>query len=265
VLNYKNLYFGEETMRIGFFDSGVGGLTVLAEALRQLPNEDYIYFADRVHAPYGTRSKTEVRKYVLEAVSFMAGKGLKALVVACNTATSITIDDLRAQYSFPILGMEPAVKLALERTDSKRILVLATPLTLKEKRYKDLVMRLDHFHLVDALALPGLVEFAENFVFEKEVIHNYLKHEFKDLDLHNYSTVVLGCTHFPYYKNYLQEIFPPSVEFIDGSVGTIKQLKKILNLKDSAEKGLGDVVFYTSGVKEPQNTEYEKYLRILQK
>jgi glutamate racemase len=158
-------------MTIGFFDSGVGGLTVLAEALRQLPEENYIYYADTEHVPYGIRNKDEVRRFVLQAVDFMAAQNIKALVVACNTATSIAINNLRQKYDFPVLGMEPAVKPAVEKNGTqkglKRVLVAATQLTLREQKYQDLVSRVDQDHIVDGIALPELVEYAENFVFSQ--------------------------------------------------------------------------------------------------
>ena len=128
-------------MKIGFFDSGIGGITVLNEAIKQLPNEDYIYFADTDNTPYGVKPKDEVKKYILAAIDFIYAKGVDAIVIACNTATSIAIEDLREKYNIPILGMEPAVKPAIEKNHStnKRVLVTATPLTLKEEKLKNLM------------------------------------------------------------------------------------------------------------------------------
>lgn len=251
-------------MRIGFFDSGVGGITVLNEALKQLPKEDYMYYADTNHVPYGTKSKEEVKELILEAVDFMAGKGIKALVVACNTATSIAINDLRRKYCFPILGMEPAVKPAVEKNREKRVLVTATPLTLKEEKYQDLVARLDHDHVVDGVALPELVEYAEKFNFDRQEVLAYLRNKLSSNDLQLYGTVVLGCTHFPFYKSLFRELFPQGTDIIDGSIGTVTYLKKILQEKDlCSEKGHGDVLFYSSGRKELQGSRYLHYLDIL--
>ena len=106
-------------MRIAIFDSGIGGITVLAEALKQLPQEDYVYYADTLHVPYGEKTKQQVRNYIFKAVDFLAGTGIKALVVACNTATSIAVNDLRQRHSFPVIGMEPAVKPAVQRRQSR--------------------------------------------------------------------------------------------------------------------------------------------------
>ncbi|HHV65343.1 MAG TPA: glutamate racemase [Peptococcaceae bacterium] len=250
-------------MKIGFFDSGVGGITVLSEALRQLPQEDYLYFADTDHVPYGLKTKEEVRKLVLEAVEFMWREGIKALVVACNTATSIAINDLRRKYSIPILGMEPAVKPAVENNGSKRVLVTATPLTLQEEKYQNLVSKLDHAHIVDGVALPELVEYAERFIFAEEVIVPYLRQKLAKLDLAQYGTVVLGCTHFSYFKNSFQQVFPLA-KIIDGSLGTVNHLKNtLLAQKLISDQGKGEVVFYTSGRKEGDDSRYYRYLELL--
>jgi len=251
-------------MKIGFFDSGVGGITVLSEALKLLPEENYIYYADTEHVPYGIRNREEVLKNILEAVEFISQEGIKALVVACNTATSIAISELRSRYCFPVLGMEPAVKPALEKNGSKRIMVCATPLTLHEEKYQNLMVRLGHADMVDGVALPELVEYAENFIFDEKIINEYLKRKFCSYDLNRFGTVVLGCTHFPFYRDSFQKVFPPGTEIIDGSTGTVKYLKKILVERDLCEKGGGDIIFYSSGKKQSADSRYEKYLKLLQ-
>jgi len=252
-------------MRIGFFDSGVGGITVLKEALRLLPGEDFLYYADTVNVPYGTKSKDEVKKFIFAAVDFIAKREIKALVVACNTATSIAINDLRKEYGFPILGMEPAVKPAVEKRKDKRVLVLATPLTLKEEKYHNLVERIDFDHIVDAQPLPELVDYAELFVFDRHIISNYLKEKLASFDLKQYGTVVLGCTHFPFYKSFFKELFPEGTDIIDGSIGTVKYLKWVLEQKNLlAGNGNGHVAFYSSGKSEPSGSRYEKYLKLLE-
>jgi glutamate racemase len=253
-------------MRIGFFDSGIGGITVLHKALQLLPKEDYIYYADTEHVPYGIKNKEEVKGFILEAVEFMSKEGIKALVVACNTATSIAINDLRRIYSFPILGMEPAVKPAVEKNCSKRIMVTATPLTLQEEKYQNLISRLGHAHIVDGVALPELVEFAENRIFDEAVIIDYLHQMLLSYHLHEYGTVVLGCTHFPFFKNCFRKLFPEDTDIIDGSLGTVNYLKKTLaesNMLNST--GHGEIQFYSSGIKEDSERKYREYLYHLQR
>lgn len=253
-------------MRIGFFDSGVGGITVLHEALHQLPNEDFLYYADTDNVPYGTKSKEKVQGYIFDAVEFMAREGIKALVVACNTATSIAINDLRQEYSFPILGMEPAVKPAVENNCTKRVLVAATPLTLREEKFKNLVTKLGHAHIIDGVALPELVEYAEAFIFEEEIILKYLQDKLRSFNLDDYGTVVLGCTHFPFFRDSFRKLLSTGTHIIDGNKGTINYLKKILienNLNNTGNQG-GDIIFFSSGKREPEDSRYTDYLKMLE-
>jgi len=242
-------------MKIGFFDSGIGGLTVLHEALKILPNESYIYYADSDNVPYGNKSKDEIKKYVFEAVNFLAKKDLKALVIACNTATSVAIEDLRKSFQFPIIGMEPAVKPAINLNNNKRILVFATELTLKETKFSNLVNQLDKAQKIDFIPLQELVIHAENFNFDKKIIKNYLKEKFSKITLQDYGTIVLGCTHFPYFKNDISELVPEDIQIIDGNKGTVNHLKNILG--ENIGEGKGNIEFYQSG----RWVEKEKFIK----
>ncbi|MBS4537258.1 glutamate racemase [Clostridium sp. D2Q-11] len=248
-------------MKIGIFDSGVGGITVLKEALKQLPNEEYIYYADTENVPYGTKPKEEVKGYIFNVVKFLADKDIDALVIACNTATSIAVKELRKKYSFPIIGMEPAVKPAIEKSEDKKVLVTATTLTLKEQKFQDLVTKLHSEDIVDPLPLPKLVEYAENFIFDEEIIIPYLQRELSSYNLDEYGTIVLGCTHFPFYKDYFKKIVPNHIEIIDGNEGTIKHLKNTLNLEDSTLWRRSKVTFYLSGKEDKE--VLKKYLDII--
>lgn len=249
-------------MSVGVFDSGIGGLTVLKEALKVLPNEDYLYYADTKHVPYGTKPKEEVRGYIFDAADFFASKGVEALVVACNTATSIAINDLRKKYDFPIIGMEPAVKPAVEKVDDRRVLVLATPITVREKKLHDLVERLDSEDIVDLHALPGLVEFAEKFNFDEKDVISYLLDEFSRYDLKEYGAVVLGCTHFVFFRKHFEMILPEGVDIIDGNLGTVNRLKSLLDQRGLSHKGRGSIEFYCSGDKETDDSKYKRYLEL---
>lgn len=251
-------------MKIGILDSGIGGLTVLKEALRVLPGESYLYYADSANVPYGTKKKEIVRQYIFDGVAFLASQGVKALVIACNTATSIAVADLRREYTFPILGMEPAVKPAISKCAGKRVLVFATPLELKEEKFVNLVSRLDADNIVDSLPLPGLVDFAEALVFDKKVISAYLKEELSGFDTSQYGTVVLGCTHFPYYRDSIREFFPGETEIIDGNAGTVNYLARILKEKGLlADDTSGTVDFFVSGGKLADRARFETCLRYL--
>lgn len=239
-------------MRIGLLDSGVGGVTVLAEALRRMPGEDYLYFADTRNVPYGEKPKEEVRRFIFEGVEQMLELEMKALVIACNTATSIAAEDLRRKYSFPIIGMEPAVKPAVLRNEmqEKRVLVCATSLTLKETKYKQLVSAIDRKHIVDSLALPGLVELAESRIFGGDEAEGYLRSAMSCLELEQYGTVVLGCTHFPLFKEVFRKLLPPGTDVIDGAEGTVKHLAAVLEREGLSGGGTGQVRFVSSGRRE---------------
>ncbi|MFD0697976.1 glutamate racemase [Paenibacillus sp. GCM10027628] len=220
-------------MRIAFFDSGIGGITVLAEAMKRLPKEDFVYFADTLHVPYGTKSKEEVKSCIQDAAARIMKEDVKALVIACNTATSIAVTDLRRIYDVPIVGMEPAVKPAVEmnRSTGKRVLVFATALTLKQTKYTELISRVDDQSIVDSLPLPELVEFCEKLIFDREVLHEYFTRVLSEFDLSTYGTVVLGCTHYPFYRYILQDLLPDHIQIVDGGAGTINRLSQILNEK----------------------------------
>jgi glutamate racemase len=251
-------------MQIGFFDSGIGGLTVLHETIKILPYEDYIYYADKLNVPYGSKPKDEVKKHVFAAVDFIYQQGVKAIVIACNTATSVAINELRAKYSIPILGMEPAVKPAVEknREVNKRILVTATPLTLKEEKLHNLIAKLDNEHVVDLLPLPGLVEFAERCEFNEEIVLPYLQEQLSRYDPGNYEAIVLGCTHFSYYKDLFKKIFAGPVSIIDGNLGTAKNLRRILAGMNTINEGSGRITYYNSGSKVEDKKELALYQRL---
>lgn len=245
--------------KIGFFDSGIGGLTVLHEAFQVLPHEDFIYFSDGKNAPYGNKPKEQIKLLTFDAVEFMLSKySLKALVVACNTATSIAIDDLRKRYDFPIIGMEPAVKPAIALAKSKRVLVFATELTLEEVKFKDLVAKFDTHKVIDYVPLQALVGIAERFEFDEKTILEYLEKQLVPLHLQDYGAVVLGCTHFPYFKNYFKQLF--NAPLIDGNGGTVKRLVSLLG--DDLNERNGSILYYIS--KEETKAEvFEKYLALL--
>jgi glutamate racemase len=253
-------------MRIGFFDSGLGGLTVLAEALQRLPDKDFLYMADTLHVPYGTKPEEDVKSYIFDTVGLMMEEGIDALVVACNTATSIAINDLRERYSLPIVGMEPAVKPAVEmnRATGKRVLVFATQLTLQLPKYYALVSRVDEMGIVDSLPLPELVRYCEALQFDKQIINEYFRAKLADYDLNNYGIIVLGCTHYPFYKDILRELLPAHIEIVDGNVGTVKRLSALLNRYGIAGGGgNGNVRFMCSGQEPAYVEKMQKALSIL--
>ncbi|HLO46358.1 MAG TPA: glutamate racemase [Leadbetterella sp.] len=246
---------------IGVFDSGIGGLTLLKEMMHTLPHENFLYYADTENVPYSYKTTEQIKEYVEKAVVFLRNEGCKAIVLACNTATNVTIEFLREKYDFPIIAIQPAVKVAFDNnSENKRILACATPVTLKADRFENLINSLDINHLVDRLPLPGLVEFAENEQFESPEVLEYLKKEFSKFDLENYKYVVLGCTHFTYFEKLIQDNFP-TLHPVDGNQGTARHLKNtlaglnLLNLHDN-----GTVRFVESGKYVEDETRFWRYL-----
>lgn len=224
-MSYNNL-------PIGFFDSGLGGVSVLAEAARFLPQESLIYLGDSAHNPYGTKEVDEVKRLSFQAADFLIKKGIKALVVACNTATSAAIYDLRQALNIPVIGMEPALKPAVEKMDQGKILVMATPVTLREKKFQSLLSKYGEKGKIFLLPCPGLAELIEKGNYFGPPVQRYLAEIFASLDQDDISTVVLGCTHYIFIKNEIKR-FIPRARFVDGNLGTVKNLQRIL-----AEKGL---------------------------
>lgn len=237
----------ERHKAIGFFDSGIGGLSVLKEAIALLPNEDFIYFGDSINAPYGTRQIDEVKELTFKAVDFLISKNVKAVVIACNTATSAAIDDLRAKYSpMPIIGIEPAVKPAVELGTTGKILIMATPMTLAETKFNNLLKSYEAEADIVPVPCAGLAEIVEDGQLTGDVVNSYLKDKLAAYINEPISAVVLGCTHYPFVKDELVKILNKDTTIIDGSLGTAKQLQRKLAscelLNDTTHKGSVTVI-----------------------
>ncbi|UGU14182.1 glutamate racemase [Sinomicrobium kalidii] len=249
-------------MHIAFFDSGAGGLTVLHEAIKKMPGEHYIYFGDSHNAPYGTKSREEIRELVFKAVDFLTAKGLKALVLACNTATSAAVAELREKYDFPIIGMEPAVKPAIENSREHKVLVCATDLTLKEEKLNNLVRNLNAGDKVDYLSLQKLVMFAENFEFDGQQVTAYLKEKLAQADWSKYDSIVLGCTHFIFFREQIRRFIPARIRILDGNEGTVNNLMTKIDIRNSPEKK--EIQYYISGSRAAAG-HFQRYLDYLAK
>lgn len=201
---------------------------MLYQSMKLLPAEKYIFYADTDNVPYGIKPSTEIEKLVLEAAIFLDAFNPKALVVACNTATSVVIEKLRNIYSYPVIGMEPAVKPASEIADSRKILVCATIRTLQEEKLDRLISGLNVKDRVKKLSLQELVRFAENKEFHSPAVEGYLKKCFKDIEWDSYSSVVLGCTHFLYFTKLIHTIIPEGISILDGNLGTVNRLSTLI-------------------------------------
>ncbi len=253
--------------KVAFFDSGIGGLSVLHHAMKILPGEDFIFFADEDNVPYGTKTVEQVLVYVDDAFKFLMTQKVDAIVVACNTATSAAVRAMREKYSLPIVGMEPAIKKALDLYPTQKVLVTATEATIKGEKIHQLINRLDAKKFVELLPLQKLVEFAERQEFVSTEVENYLREKFTGYNFEKFSSLVLGCTHFNYFKDTMKKILPPHIKFLDGNEGTLNQLIRLANLKtDPATKKISQVEYFYSGRKVTSAEELsrlEKYLRRL--
>jgi glutamate racemase len=212
---------------IGVFDSGIGGISVLAELIEWMPNERFIYFGDTKNAPYGVRSKKEVRDLSFEACSYLVERNVKAIVVACNTATSASINELRKKFPIPIVGMEPALKVAVDAGHGGKILVMATPMTLKESKFMELVERYSGECEIEKLPAPQLVELVERAVLDGDEAEEILRSCLGDLSEKGVQSIVLGCTHFVFLDDTIKALYG-DVQIVDGNKGTARHLVNLL-------------------------------------
>ena len=227
---------------IGVLDSGLGGISVLRELVKLMPGEAFLYYGDSANAPYGTRTPEEVIDLTKKDVDFLLERGAKAIVVACNTATSVAIRELREEYEkkdIPVIGIEPALKPAVLAKEHSKVVVMATPMTLSQTKFNSM------------MPCPGLVEYIEGGMLEGPVLDEYLEKQFEPYEKSEIDAVVLGCTHYPLVKDEIQKHLP-GVAIYDGGFGTAKQTRKRLTecgLLSGKESG-GEVKIFNS-----KNTE----------
>ena len=232
---------------IAVFDSGVGGISVLRHLLKQLPGERFVYFGDSANAPYGSRPTEEVRALTLAAVEkLLAEYPLKALVIACNTATAAAVKDVRAAHpELIVVGIEPALKVAADHFPGGRVGVLATEVTLREEKFDTLLHRFDENVTIYKIPAPGLVELVEKGKVDTPQTEALLKKVLKPY-LGRLDAVVLGCTHYPFVKNAIRRVLGPSVVLLDGGEGTARETRRRLELAGLLENGSGEVILRNS-------------------
>lgn len=229
-------------MPIAVFDSGIGGISVLRELRRVLPNENFIYFGDTANAPYGVKTAQEVKSLTFSVYERLKSRGVKAFVIACNTATSVAVSALRERYPDDIIvGVEPALKPAVLSSKCPTVAVLATPLTLCEDKFLSLLDRFGANARVIPFACAGLVEFIERGEIEGEELERFLDSLLSPLKEQKLDCVVLGCTHYPFVKDVIKKVLGGDVLIFDGSEGTALQTKRRLEgrglLNDSGDGG----------------------------
>lgn len=237
---------------VGIFDSGVGGISVLKVARELLPGENYIYYGDNGNAPYGTKTKSEIKRLAFNCAHFLEKRGVKAIVVACNTATSAAIRDIREQLNLPVISMEPAIKPALASSDDGKVLMMATPATCLLERYQLLLHALNGCDKVLNVGCYGLVERIEEGDFSPGRFDDLLKQALSPFNGERIDAIVLGCTHYLFIEQeiacYAAKHFTGSCRVFDGNGGTVRQLTKVLATKGLESDGTGGgVELYTSG------------------
>lgn len=220
----------KKNLPIGFMDSGLGGLSVLREAIRIMPAEDFIYYGDSSNAPYGTKDQETIRRLTFQVVEKLLYQGIKGLVVACNTATSAAVRQLRAAYpDLPIVGIEPAVKPAAKCSRGGRILVMATPMTIRQEKFHRLLDQYKDEAEIVPVPCEGLMEFVEKGELDGTILDLYFKQHLMQYLTDNTETIVLGCTHYPFLKHHLKEFLGDrNIQLMDGSLGTSLELKRRL-------------------------------------
>lgn len=237
---------------IGFFDSGVGGISVLKTAGLKLPHENFIYYGDNLNAPYGEKTEAQIKRLSLKSCDFLYNKGVKAIVIACNTATSAAVIMMRHKYNIPVISMEPAVKPALAGRNAGRVLVLATPATVSQARYLGLIERLDAHDMVINVGCGGLVELIEDGRTDEQSIHGYLSERLAFLRDEPVGAVVLGCTHYAFVeahiKSFVDGMTHTDCPVFDGRHGTVRQLERVLTQQDMLCGGSrkGRIEFFAS-------------------
>jgi glutamate racemase len=219
----------DEVARIGVFDSGVGGLTVLQEIYRQLPHESVLYFGDTARVPYGTRSATEILQFSRETLDWMAQQGVKMAIMACNTSSALALESVQGEYDFPILGVIlPGARAAA--LQGRRIGVIATPATVNSNAYLHAIREANPLAEVWQIACPEFVPLIENNRLEDPYTLQVAKEYIQPLLDRSIDTLVYGCTHYPHLEPVLRKFVPPTVRFINPAVAVVAAATKELNL-----------------------------------
>jgi glutamate racemase len=214
---------------IGVFDSGVGGLTVAKELIRQLPNENIVYFGDTARVPYGIKSRETVIRFSIENILFLHKHDVKLICVACNTASSVALPVIKKHFKVPVVGViSPGVREAIEATKNKRIGVIGTKATIRSRAYELEIKQLDPKVKVTALACPLFVPFVEEGWLSGEVVLKVARTYLEPLKKAGVDTVILGCTHYPLLKPVIRKVLGSNVTLIDSAKQVAIEVKKIL-------------------------------------
>lgn len=229
---------------IAVFDSGVGGISVLRELVKLMPQEKYLYYGDSANAPYGAKTTAQVRELTMAAAEKLMARGVKALVVACNTATAAAINELRQTYpDTVVIGIEPAVKVAADQCDGGMIGVMATPVTLREEKFQQLLSHFSNVQ-VELIAAPELVSLIEAGADDR-ALEAYLQPILREF-AGKLDAVVLGCTHYPFAARVISRILGAGTRIVDGGAGTARETHRRLEEAGLLYDGPGQVLMESS-------------------
>lgn len=235
---------------IGVFDSGIGGVSILAEIRQLLPHENIIYLADSAYCPYGTKSVELIRERTLKVTGFLTANGAKAVVVACNTACSAGLDQVRiSNPHIPIVGVEPAVKPAHNITRNGKIGVLSTNLTLQGQKFSILAEQFGNGVEILTQSAPGLADLVDSGKKDDPETIDLLNRYLEPLLEHEIDTLVLGCTHYPFLKKTIAKICGPDVIILDTGLAVARQTERVLRYKGilNTDDTAGKINFHTTG------------------
>ncbi|MDH4231140.1 MAG: glutamate racemase [Nitrospirota bacterium] len=252
-----------ESKPIGIFDSGIGGLTVLKEIYKQLPYESTVYLGDTARVPYGIRSPETVTRYSFENTRFLFSKEVKMIVIACNTASSVSLESVRSSVSVPVVGViEPGAKAAAAATINKKIGVIGTEATIKSNSYAKAILNIDKDIEVFGVACPLLVPLVEEGWTEGSIAEMTAEKYLQDIKKNGIDTLVLGCTHYPLMKGILSRVMGENVNLIDSAIETAREIRAVLHdlslLNSSGEEIIRE--FYVTDSPEKFKSVGERFL-----
>lgn len=240
----------QRDLPIGIMDSGLGGLSVLREAVRLMPRENFIYYGDSANTPYGTRTVEEIRELTESCVRYMIGRGVKEIIIACNTATSAAAAYLREKYAdIPIIGIEPAMKPAVLKHPGGNILITGTEVTLREQKFREQLKIYEGQANIHLQPLGEIVGFVERGKADSPELEEYLRETLSPWAEKGLDALVLGCTHFPFVKEQIRRIVGPRTEILDGAEGTVREAMRQLQVRQLLREGTcaGSVEICQSG------------------
>ena len=237
---------------IGFIDSGVGGLTVVKQAIKQLPNESIYYLGDSARCPYGPRPKEEVIQYTWEMTQFLLKKDIKMLVIACNTATAAALDVIRDRVDIPVIGViNPGSRAAIKHSKNERIAVIGTKGTINSDVYKQTIKDKDKGISVISMSCPKFVPLVESNQYNGSIAKKVVAETLKPLLKESIDTLILGCTHYPLLTPLIQNVMGPCVTLIDSGAETVSEVSTLLDYfrlaESSHNKEASEYRFYTTG------------------